>query len=131
MTESFPTGATPDSPQPEQGRTSFETGKDHALQAAQDLRAAAGEKAHQLKEAAEERAQRLAKATGEKAEQLKELAGQKASEFTDYASERTQQMREKLDTLKVEGEKYVKQNPARSVLTALGAGFVLGLLIRR
>jgi ElaB/YqjD/DUF883 family membrane-anchored ribosome-binding protein len=30
-----------------------------------------------------------------------------------------------------EGEVYVRENPGKSVATALGVGFVLGLLFRR
>jgi ElaB/YqjD/DUF883 family membrane-anchored ribosome-binding protein len=33
--------------------------------------------------------------------------------------------------LQEEGEAYVRENPLRGVATALGVGFILGLLFRR
>ncbi|MGI8602891.1 MAG: hypothetical protein ACR2OZ_07805 [Verrucomicrobiales bacterium] len=37
----------------------------------------------------------------------------------------------RLQDLRVEGEKFVRSNPGRSILYAMGAGFLLGLLLRR
>jgi ElaB/YqjD/DUF883 family membrane-anchored ribosome-binding protein len=37
----------------------------------------------------------------------------------------------KARTFRDDGEQYVRQNPTRAVLTALGIGFVLGLIFRR
>ena len=36
-----------------------------------------------------------------------------------------------LDNIHREAERYVRQNPTKSVLAAVGAGFVLGLLMKR
>lgn len=89
--------------------TKFESGKAHAAQAASELKAAAEEKAHQLRIAAEQ-----------KAADLRSRAEQAYGE----ASARARTMRE-------EGEQYVRENPMRAVLTALGVGFVIGLIFRR
>lgn len=87
----------------------FESGKTHAKQAAEDLRAAAEEKANQLKGVAEAKAQ----------------------EFRGKAEQAYEQARTRARTLQEEGEAYVRENPLRGVLTALGVGFVLGILLRR
>ena len=87
----------------------FETGKAHAKQAAEDLRSAAEQKATELRSAAEGKAQELRS----KAEQVYEDARNRARTFQE------------------EGEAYVRDNPMRGVMTALGVGFVLGLLFRR
>ena len=34
-------------------------------------------------------------------------------------------------TLQEDGEAYVRENPTKAVLTAVAAGFVLGLIFRR
>jgi ElaB/YqjD/DUF883 family membrane-anchored ribosome-binding protein len=39
--------------------------------------------------------------------------------------------RQRLRTLKEDTDEYVRKNPARAVFTALGVGFVLGLMRRR
>jgi ElaB/YqjD/DUF883 family membrane-anchored ribosome-binding protein len=96
-------------PANQEAANKFESGKTHAKQAAEDLRAAAEQKAAELKAAAETKAQ--------------ELKGR--------AGEAYEQMRSRARTWQEEGEAYVRENPLRGVVTALGAGFVLGLLFRR
>ena len=76
----------------------FESGKTHAKQAAEDIRAAAETKAHEIRGRAEQA---------------------------------YQQARTRARSWQEEGEHYVRENPLRGVLTALGIGFILGLLIRR
>lgn len=41
------------------------------------------------------------------------------------------EIKEQLDGLHKEVERYVRDNPTKAVLTAAGAGFVLGLLMKR
>jgi ElaB/YqjD/DUF883 family membrane-anchored ribosome-binding protein len=48
----------------------------------------------------------------------------KADQVWDDAKDRVRMFREDAD-------QYVRKNPTRAVLTALGAGFVLGLIMRR
>lgn len=105
----------------EQDSTSkFEAGKAHAKLAAEELRAAAEEKASELRAAAEA-----------KAAEFRTTAEAKAQEYRSKAEETFQQARERARTLQEEGEAYVRENPMRGVLTALGVGFVIGLLFRR
>ena len=87
----------------------FESGKAHAIHAAEDLRAAAEAKAKELRMAAEAKAQ--------------ELRGKAEQVYGDY--------RTRARTLHEEGEHYVRENPTKAVLAALGVGFVLGLVFRR
>ena len=65
-----------------------------------------------------------------------------AAEFRDAATEVAEELRNRMahitDDLKDqaqgfqrEAEKYVRQHPTKSVLTAVGVGFVLGVLFRR
>jgi ElaB/YqjD/DUF883 family membrane-anchored ribosome-binding protein len=86
-----------------------ESGKTHVRQAAEDLRAAAEAKAQELRAAAESKAQ--------------ELRGKAEHAYADA--------KVKARTFRDDGEQYVRQNPTRAVLTALGIGFVLGLIFRR
>ena len=87
----------------------FESGKTHVKQAAEEIRAAAEERAAELREAAEAKAQ----------------------ELRNRAEHAYEDARKRARTLQEEGEAYVRENPLRGVLTALGVGFVLGLLFRR
>ena len=97
----------------------LEASKSHALQAAEELREAASQKAAEIKDAARERAGNL-----------RELASDKASEARAYAEDRYEEMRSVADEYRIEGERYVRENPAKSVLIALGIGFVIGRILR-
>ncbi|MES2573078.1 MAG: hypothetical protein V4710_23850 [Verrucomicrobiota bacterium] len=90
-------------------RANLETSKGHVKQAADDLRSAAEAKAHEIRARAELTAQ--------------ELKGRAEHVYSDA--------RERVQTFQDDGEEYIRQNPTKSVLTALAAGFVLGLIIRR
>ena len=65
------------------------------------------------------------------AEDLRSAAGAKAQEFRGRAEQVYEQARSRARSWQEEGEQYVRENPLRGVLTALGIGFILGLLIRR
>jgi ElaB/YqjD/DUF883 family membrane-anchored ribosome-binding protein len=41
------------------------------------------------------------------------------------------EIKQQLDSLHLEAERYIRDNPTKSVLTAAGVGFVLGLLMKR
>ena len=122
--------------------------------AADDLRAAADGKApNRVVTAAEEKATALKEAAAQKASQLRDYAGEKANDFRSAATDKFGAMREgaeetashlrgatsdqwhdtrvKARELHISMEDYVRENPTKAVLTAVGAGFVLGLLIRR
>jgi ElaB/YqjD/DUF883 family membrane-anchored ribosome-binding protein len=146
MSDSF---ASPRSLDPETGFTPNPS----VAQAANDLRVAAGEKARDLahtassqaasiKERAVESAQHLRevatdkasqfKSTAvEKAEALKIAASDKAAHLRESATEQWQETRVKAQELHVSAEDYIRQNPTKSVLGALGVGFLVGLLLRR
>jgi ElaB/YqjD/DUF883 family membrane-anchored ribosome-binding protein len=100
--------------------TKFESGKTHAIHAAEDLKAAAEAKAQELRAIAEAKAHELRG----KAEHAFGEAKQKAEHV--YSEART-----KARTFREDSEQYVRENPTRAVFTALGVGFVLGLILRR
>ena len=94
----------------------LESSKSHASQAVGDLRAAADD----LRAAAEA-----------KAHELRAAAEAKAHELRGRAEHLYDDARARARTLRDDGEHYVRENPMRAVLTALGVGFVLGLIFRR
>ena len=104
----------------QENASKFEAGKAHAKQAAEELRAAAEEKASEFRSVAEE-----------KAAEFRTVAESKANEYRAQAEETYHHARTRARTLQEEGEAYVRENPLRGVLTALGVGFVLGLIFRR
>ncbi len=110
--------------------------------AADDLRGAAGDKAkqiaqdanakaQQLKQSAVEKAQQFRDFAGTKAHDIKETAGVKAQQLKQAAGEQVQHGRVKAREAHASAEEYIRQNPTKSVLTALGVGFVLGIIVRR
>ncbi|MBT8037504.1 MAG: DUF883 family protein [Verrucomicrobiae bacterium] len=111
-------------------------------QAANDLRAAAGEKAKeiaqdasnkakQIKQTAVDKAQQFRDFAGNKASDIKNTAGVKAQQIKQVAGEQVQNGRVKARAAHADTEEYIRQHPTKSVLTALGIGFVIGLVIRR
>jgi len=87
----------------------LESSKTHARKAAEDLKSAAGAMAGEYRG---------------KAEQAWEDARGKAEQAWGDARDRAR-------TLQDDGEQYVRENPTKAVFTALGIGFVLGLIFRR
>ena len=90
-------------------QTKFESSKTHVRKAAEDLKSAAGMMAGDLKSA----------------------AGAMAEEYRGKAEQAWEDARERARTLQEDGEQYVRENPTKAVFTALGIGFVLGLIFRR
>jgi ElaB/YqjD/DUF883 family membrane-anchored ribosome-binding protein len=130
--------STADNLDPEAGFTQTSS----VAQAASDLRAAAGEKAREFVHTAEERAaalkdravesaQQFRDTATERASQLKAAATEKALHFKESANEQWQDTRVKAKELHVTAEDYIRQNPTKCVLSALGAGFLIGLIVRR
>ena len=146
MSNSF---STPDSLDPEAGFTQSPS----VAQAANDLRAAAGEKAREFVHTAEEKAAALRERAVESAQQFRETATERASQLKATATERAaafktaatdkavhlresateqwQDTRVKAKEFQVTAEDYIRQNPTKCVLSALGAGFLIGLIVRR
>jgi len=84
-------------------------GKHHATQAVQDLRAAAEAKAAELRATAEGK--------------VNELRGRAEHAYSEA--------RDRAQTLRGESEQWIRENPTRAVLTAIGVGFILGLMFRK
>lgn len=111
-------------------------------QAANDLRAAAGEKARELVHTAETKAGEFKERAVESAQQFRETAAERAAAFKAVATEKAQHLKEsancqwqdtrvKARELQVTAEDYIRQNPTKCVLSALGLGFLIGLIARR
>jgi ElaB/YqjD/DUF883 family membrane-anchored ribosome-binding protein len=94
---------------PADAQRKFESSKTHVRKAAEDLKSAAGVMAGDLKSA----------------------AGAMADEYRGKAEQAWDDARERARTLQEDGEQYVRENPTKAVFTALGIGFVLGLIFRR
>jgi ElaB/YqjD/DUF883 family membrane-anchored ribosome-binding protein len=65
------------------------------------------------------------------AEDLKSAATSMAGDYRDRANQAWDEAKVRVRTLQEDGEDYVRENPMRAVFTALGIGFVLGLIFRR
>ena len=91
------------------GSTKFESSRTHARKAAEDLREAATDIAQEYRG---------------KAEQAWDDARGRAEEAWGDA-------RDKARTFQEDAEQYVRENPTKAVVTALGIGFVLGMIFRR
>jgi ElaB/YqjD/DUF883 family membrane-anchored ribosome-binding protein len=65
------------------------------------------------------------------AEDLRSAAGAVADEYRGRAEEYWNDASNRVRTFQDDTEQYVRDNPTKAVLTALGIGFVLGLIFRR
>jgi ElaB/YqjD/DUF883 family membrane-anchored ribosome-binding protein len=109
--------------------------------AAGDFANAAGKEAAKFKDRAFETAQSLKSAAAEKADHYKAVATEKADHYKAVATEKVQHAREsaqhqweetrvKAKEIHVTAEDYIRQNPTKAVLGALGIGFLIGLIAR-
>jgi ElaB/YqjD/DUF883 family membrane-anchored ribosome-binding protein len=64
-------------------------------------------------------------------EDMKSTVTALPQDYTDQASKELNETKQRLRTLREDGEDYVRENPMKAVMTALGIGFVLGLIFRR
>jgi ElaB/YqjD/DUF883 family membrane-anchored ribosome-binding protein len=87
----------------------LESSRTHARKAAEDLKSAAGAVANEYRG---------------KAEEAWDEARGKAEEAWGEATDRAR-------TFQQDAEQYVRENPTKAVVTALGIGFVLGMIFRR
>lgn len=99
--------------------------------AAQDLRQAAGDKAKEFIHSAESKASQLRQTATEKASAFKTAAAQQAGQFKDTATEQWDHTRVRAKELHGTAEDYIRENPTKCVLGALGIGFLAGLIMRR
>jgi ElaB/YqjD/DUF883 family membrane-anchored ribosome-binding protein len=64
------------------------------------------------------------------AEELKSSAPAVATDYAEKASAVFDEAKERARTFREDGEDYVRRNPMKAVFTALGVGFVLGLIYK-
>lgn len=65
------------------------------------------------------------------ADDLRTAATEMAGEYRGKAEQAWEDATTRARTLQEDGEQYVRENPTKAVFTALGIGFVLGMLFRR
>ena len=101
--------------------------RDKAGQLAHD----AGAKAQQIKDSAVNKAGQFRDFAETKAQDIKETASVKTQQLKQAAEEQLQQGQVKAREAHADAEEYVRQHPTKSILTAIGVGFLLGLVVRR
>ena len=89
------------------------------------------ETAREHAKAAREHAQSAGSHAAAAAAEVRDAAKQAAREIGDRLGGLTGDLRAKARGWQEEVENYVRENPTKSVLTAAGVGFVLGLIFRR
>ena len=65
------------------------------------------------------------------AEDFKSVAGAVAGEYRGKAEEAWNDASDRVRSFQDDAEQYVRENPTKAIFTALGVGFVLGLIFRR
>jgi ElaB/YqjD/DUF883 family membrane-anchored ribosome-binding protein len=99
--------------------------KGEAKMANENFGSTAGESSPQNKRAQSESEWRST------SEDMKSTVTALPQDYTDQASKELNETKQRLRTLREDGEDYVRENPMKAVMTALGIGFVLGLIFRR
>src|SRR6185295_13755682 len=80
---------------------------------------------------AENKMQSSAEHARKAAEDLRSAAGAVAGEYRGRAEEYWNDASSRVRSFQDDTEQYVRDNPTKAVFTALGIGFVLGLIFRR
>ena len=65
------------------------------------------------------------------AEDLRSAAGATADEYRARGKEAWDDALQRVRSFQDDSKQYVRENPTKAVFTALGVGFVLGLIFRR
>ena len=65
------------------------------------------------------------------AAEVRDAAAEAAREIKDRANAFAGEWKEKVGDVQKDVEQYVRENPTKSVLAAIGVGFVLGLICRK
>ncbi|MDQ2659883.1 MAG: hypothetical protein M3Y03_05635 [Verrucomicrobiota bacterium] len=65
------------------------------------------------------------------AEDLRTAATDIAGEYRGKAEQAWGDAQDRVRTFQEDGEQYVRDNPTKAVFTALGVGFLLGIIFRR
>jgi len=97
-------------------------------QAASDLRS---HSADNMTDFAATQAQTVKAAAVEKAQNFRSYAGEKAAALKQEAGVKIKQGTEKAKELHSTAEDYVRENPTKAVLGAVGVGVIIGLILRR
>ena len=92
-----------------------------------NLKDAAGD----IKEAAKAKVEDFRQAAGQKADELGEAAQSKAQELRGTAESAWSDASSQVKSWQAEGEAFVRDNPSKAVLIALGVGLLLGSLLRK
>jgi ElaB/YqjD/DUF883 family membrane-anchored ribosome-binding protein len=79
---------------------------------------------------AEEKAERGVKHARKAAKDLRSSAGAMANEYRGRFEEIKDDAIDRIRSFQDDGKQYVRENPTKAVVTALAAGFVLGLIFR-
>jgi ElaB/YqjD/DUF883 family membrane-anchored ribosome-binding protein len=80
---------------------------------------------------AEEKAERGVTHARKAAEDLGSATGKIVKEYRDKAEQAWDDAKDRVQTFRQDADHYVRENPTKAVFTALGIGFVLGLIFRR
>jgi ElaB/YqjD/DUF883 family membrane-anchored ribosome-binding protein len=80
---------------------------------------------------AKERAERGVTHARKAGEDLRSAAGAMADEYRARGKEVWDDALHRVQNFQDDSEQYVRENPTKAVFTALGVGFVLGLIFRR
>ena len=91
----------------------------------------AQDKLHSSKEHARRAAEDLKSAAGALAGEYRGKAEQAWGDARGKAEEAWGDARDRVRTFQEDAEQYVRENPTKAIFTALGIGFVLGLIFRR
>ena len=78
-----------------------------------------------------EKAERGVTHARKSAEDLGSAAGAKANEYLGRAEEVWDDALHRVRSFQDDSKEYVRKNPTKAVFTALGVGFVVGLIFRR
>lgn len=106
---------------------SSEAISDFAATQAQTVKSAAGD----VKSAAMESANYAKDVAVEKAQNFRAYAGDKASAIKQEAGVKIKQGAAKAKEIHVTAEDYVRDHPTKSILSAVGVGVIIGLIMRR
>jgi ElaB/YqjD/DUF883 family membrane-anchored ribosome-binding protein len=80
---------------------------------------------------AKEKAERGVTHARKAAEDLRSAAGAMADEYRERGKEVLDDALHRVRNFQDDSKQYVRQNPTKAVFTALGVGFVMGLIFRR
>jgi ElaB/YqjD/DUF883 family membrane-anchored ribosome-binding protein len=79
----------------------------------------------------EKKAERGVRNARKAATEVGSAAGAMAKEYQGRAEQVWDDARRHLRTFQDDSEQYIRDNPTKAVFTALGVGFVLGMIFRR